>query len=80
MNKRSKSRNQNQTDPVVFSMEPTIALKKWTGAYHFAKSSKSVLQTKAKIKGFTDYYVPAGEAENVTKSEIQKYNKKMNNI
>jgi hypothetical protein len=27
MNKWSKSRNKNQTDAVVFSMEPTIALK-----------------------------------------------------
>jgi len=40
----SKARNPNQSDPVVFSTEPTITLKKWTDAYHFAKSSKSVLE------------------------------------
>jgi hypothetical protein len=74
--KWSKSRNQNQTNAVVFSMKPTITLKKWTDAYHFAKSSKSVLQIKAKRKGFTDYYIPAGETENVTKSEIQRYKRK----
>jgi hypothetical protein len=74
--KWSKSRNPNQTDPVVFSMEPTITLKKWTDAYHFAKSSKSVLQIQAKRKGFTDYYIPAGKTQNITKSEIQRYKRK----
>ena len=70
VNKWSMSRNQDQTDPVVFSTEPTITLKKWTDAYHFAKSLKLVLQFPSKTKGFTDYYIPAGEAENVTKNEI----------
>ena len=46
------SRNQDQTDPVIFSTEPTITLKKWTDAYHFAKSSKVVLQLTSKTKGF----------------------------
>ncbi|CAF1490264.1 unnamed protein product, partial [Rotaria sordida] len=76
VNKWSKSRNQNQIDPILFSTEPTISLKKWTDAYHFAKSSKSVLQISSKTKGFTDYYIPAGEAENITNNEIQKYNRK----
>ena len=73
VSKWSKSRNQNGTDPVVFSTEPTIALQKWTDAYHFAKSSKSILQIPAQRKGFTDYYIPAGEAEHVTNTEIEKY-------
>jgi len=70
------SRNQDQTDPILFSTEPTITLKKWTDAYHFAKSSKSVLQIPSNKKGFTDYYIPAGATETVTKNEIQKYKKK----
>jgi len=70
------SRNQNQTDPVVFSSEPTIPLAKWTNAYHFAKSSKSVLQLQSKRKGFTDYYIPAGDVVNITKNEIQRYKRK----
>ena len=61
------SRNQNQTDPVVFSTEPTIPLAKCTNAYHFAKSSKSVLQLQSKRKDFTDYYIPAGDVVNITK-------------
>jgi hypothetical protein len=31
---------------------------------------------KLKRKGFTDYYISAGETENVTKSEIQRYKRK----
>ncbi|CAF3873774.1 unnamed protein product [Rotaria sp. Silwood1] len=73
VNKWSMSRNQNQTDPVVFSTEPTIPLAKWTNAYHFAKSSKSVLQLQSKRKGFIDYYIPAGDVVNITKNEIQRY-------
>jgi hypothetical protein len=42
VNKWSKSRTPNQTDPTVFSTEPTITLKKWTDTYHFVKSSKSI--------------------------------------
>jgi len=70
------SRNQDQTDPVIFSTEPTITLKKWTATYHFAKSSKVVLQLPSKTKGFTDYYIPAGETENIPKTEIQRYRRK----
>ncbi|CAF4240681.1 unnamed protein product [Rotaria sordida] len=77
VNRWSKSRNQNQTDPIIYSIEPTIALQKWTNAYHFAKSSKSVLQISSKRKGFTDYYIPAGEAQNITTNEIQKYKRKI---
>jgi hypothetical protein len=76
VHKWSKSRNQNQTDPIVFSTEPTITLKKWTDAYHFAKSSKSVLQIASKSKGFTEYYIPVGETESITKNEIQRYKRK----
>jgi len=43
VNKWSTSRNQDQTDLVMFSIEPTITLKKSTDAYHFSKSSTSVL-------------------------------------
>ncbi|CAF1001794.1 unnamed protein product [Didymodactylos carnosus] len=70
VNNWSKSRNRNQIDPILFSTEPTISLKKWTDAYHFAKSSKSVLQILTKTKGLTDYYIPAGETENITTNEI----------
>ncbi|CAF4994214.1 unnamed protein product [Rotaria sp. Silwood1] len=70
------SRNQNQTDPVVFSIEPTIPLTKWTNAYHFAKSSKSVLQLESKRKDFIGYYIPAGDVVNITKNEIQRYQRK----
>ncbi len=52
------------------------SLKKWTDAYHFAKSSKSVLQIASKSKGFTEYYIPAGETESITKNEIQRYKRK----
>jgi hypothetical protein len=76
VSKWSISRNQDQTDPMVFSTEPTITLKKWTDSYHFAKSSKSVLQIPSKKKHLTDYYIPAGTIETVTKTDIQKYNKK----
>ena len=76
VNKWSMSRNRNQIDPVVFSTEPTIPLAKWTNAYHFAKSSKSVLQLQSKRKGFTDYYIPAGDVVNITKNEIQRYKRK----
>jgi hypothetical protein len=72
----STSRNQDQTDPVIFSTEPTITLKKWTDAYHFAKSSKLVLQLPSKTKDFTDYYITAGETEKITKPEIVRYKKK----
>ena len=48
----------------------------WTNQYHFSNSLKSVLQISSKTKGFTDYYISAGEAENVTKNEIQRYNRK----
>ncbi|CAF3406594.1 unnamed protein product, partial [Rotaria sp. Silwood2] len=47
-----------------------------TNAYHFAKSSKSVLQKSSERKGFTDYYTPAGQAEHVTTNENQKYERK----
>jgi hypothetical protein len=50
----------------VFSTERTVTLKNWTNSYHFAKSSKSVLN-------LTDYYIPADTKETVTKIEIQKY-------
>jgi hypothetical protein len=72
----SMSRNQDQTDPVIFSTEPTITLKKWTATYHFEKSSKVVLQLPSKTKGFTDSYIPAGETENIPKTEIQRYKRK----
>jgi hypothetical protein len=72
----SMSRNQNQTDPIIFCTEPTITLQKWTNAYHFAKSSKVVLQLPSTKKGFTDYYIPAGDTENITKTEIQRYKRK----
>ena len=76
MNKWSMFRNQNRTDPVVFSTEPTIPLAKWTSAYHFAKSSKSLLQLQSKRKSFTDYYIPAGDVVNITENEIQRCNRK----
>ncbi len=63
VSKWSISRNQDQTDPIVFSTEPTITLKKWTDSYYFAKSSKSVLQIPSKKKHLTDYYIPAGTTE-----------------
>ncbi|CAF3842823.1 unnamed protein product [Rotaria sordida] len=72
----SKSRNQKQADPIIYSTEPTITLQEWTNAYHFAKSSKSALQISSKRKGFTDYYMPAGKAQNVTTNEIQIYKMK----
>ncbi len=43
VNKWSTSRNQDQTDLVMFSIEPTLTLEKSTDAYHFSKSSTSVL-------------------------------------
>ncbi|CAF3749748.1 unnamed protein product [Rotaria sordida] len=72
VNKWCMSRNQNQTNPVVFSAEPTMTLQKWASAYHFAKSSKLVLQLPSKTNGFTDYYVPASDVENMSKDEIQR--------
>ncbi|CAF4614664.1 unnamed protein product [Rotaria sp. Silwood2] len=50
--------------------------KKWTDAYHFAKSSKLVLQIPSSRKGAIDYYIPAGEAQHITQHDIQKYKKK----
>jgi len=76
VNKWSMSRNQNQTNPVVFSTEPTMTFQKWTSAYHFAKSSKLVLQLPSKTNGFTDYYVLARDVENMSKDEIQRYKRK----
>ena len=35
VNEWSTSRNQDPTDPIVFSTEPTIGLKKWTDSYNF---------------------------------------------
>jgi hypothetical protein len=63
VSKWSTSRNQDQTDPIVFSTEPTITLEKWTDSYHFPKSSKSVLQIPSKKKHLTDYYIPPGTTE-----------------
>ncbi|CAF3368535.1 unnamed protein product [Rotaria socialis] len=57
----SKPRDLNQIDPIIFSSEPTIKLKKWTDGYHFAKSSKLVLQMSSSRKDVTDYYIPAGD-------------------
>ena len=62
-----KSRNRNHIDPIVFTTGPTITLKKWTDAYHFARSSKSVLQVQSKRIGLTDHYKATDEAENITK-------------
>jgi MULE transposase domain len=76
VSKWSTARNQDQTDPVVFSTEPTITLKKWTDSYHFAKCSKTILQIPSKKKHLTDYYIPAGTKETMTRAEIEKYNKK----
>ncbi|CAF3707306.1 unnamed protein product [Rotaria sordida] len=76
VNKWCMSRNQNQTSPVVSPAEPTMTLQKWASAYHFAKSSKLVLQLPSKTNGFTDYYVPASDVENMSKDEIQRYERK----
>ncbi|CAF4686173.1 unnamed protein product [Rotaria socialis] len=76
VNRWPTSRNPNQTDAIIFSTEPTITLQKCTNAYHFAKSSKSILQMSSTKKGFVDYYIPAGEADNVTPNEIQRYKRK----
>ncbi|CAF3117672.1 unnamed protein product [Rotaria sp. Silwood2] len=72
----SKSWDPKQIDPIIYSSEPTITLKKWTDAYHFAKSSKLVLQTPSSRKDIIDYYIPAGEAQHITQHDIQKYQKK----
>jgi hypothetical protein len=61
---------------LFFSTESTIALKKWTDSYHFARPLKYILQVSSKKKHLTDYHIPAGTKETVTKTEIQKYNKK----
>jgi hypothetical protein len=56
VHKWSKSRNQNQTDPIVFSTEPTITLKKWTDAYRVARSkiqnSENFFQNQKTIRNF----------------------------
>ncbi|CAF3720657.1 unnamed protein product [Rotaria sp. Silwood1] len=68
-----KSCSPHQISSIIFATESTITLQKWTNPYHFAKSSKSVLETSSKRKEFTDYYIPAGEAEKVTTNKIQQY-------
>ena len=76
VNKWSIYRNPDQTDPVIFSTEPTITLKKRTDGYYFAKSLRLVLQLPLKSKGFTEYYIPAGNIETITINEIQRYKRK----
>ncbi len=56
-------RGQDQTDTIVFSIKPTITLKKWTDLYHVAKSSKYILQIPSKKEHLTDYYIPADTKE-----------------
>jgi hypothetical protein len=55
-------------------------LKESTDAYHFAISSKSILEELCKRGRFIDYSMPVGKAENVIAREIQRSKKKWTTI
>ena len=79
--KWSRDRDEKQPNAILFVNEPTITLNKWTKSYHFAKSSKTILEYASKTTDETDYYLPAGATEKLTKTQVNKYKKqKWNNF
>jgi hypothetical protein len=79
--KWSRDRDENQSNAILFVNEPTITLSKWTKSYQFAESPKTILEYTSKATDETNYYAPAGAVEKLTKTQLNKYNKrKWNNF
>ncbi|CAF1449502.1 unnamed protein product [Adineta ricciae] len=70
----STERDPSSVNVKVFAMEPTISLQLWTSSYQWAQSKKEV--TCLSHGSTKKYYIPARDIQSITRSDINKYNKK----